>query len=62
MPISAAAQPGRGRGPRHRAVALRDARGGAAGRFNIAVNPIAGRPGYSFWNIRDITARTKWRR
>jgi two-component system cell cycle sensor histidine kinase/response regulator CckA len=36
---------------------LRDARGGAAGWFNIEVNPIAGRPGYSFWNLQDITAR-----
>ena len=25
--------------------------------FTISVNPIAGRPGYSFWNIQDITAR-----
>ena len=39
------------------ALPLRDARGGAAGWFNIAVNPIAGRPGYSYWNIQDITAR-----
>ena len=39
------------------ALSLRDARGAAAGWFNIAVNPIAGRPGYSFWNIQDITAR-----
>ena len=39
------------------ALPLRDSRGGTAGRFNIAVNPIAGRPGYSFWNIQDITAR-----
>ena len=39
------------------ALPLRDARGAAAGWFNIAVNPIAGRPGYSFWNIQDITAR-----
>ena len=39
------------------ALSLRDWRGGAAGRFNIAVNPIAGRPGYSFWNVQDITAR-----
>ena len=36
---------------------LRDARGAAAGWFTVAVNPIAGRPGYSFWNIQDITAR-----
>jgi two-component system, cell cycle sensor histidine kinase and response regulator CckA len=39
------------------ALSLRDWRGGVAGRFNIAVNPIAGRPGYSFWNVQDITAR-----
>jgi len=39
------------------ALALRDARGAAAGWFAIAVNPIAGRPGYSFWNLQDITAR-----
>ena len=39
------------------ALPLRDARGAVAGWFNIAVNPIAGRPGYSFWNIQDITAR-----
>ncbi|HEX3885033.1 MAG TPA: PAS domain-containing protein [Stellaceae bacterium] len=36
---------------------LRDARGAAAGWFNIEVNPIVGRPGYSFWNLQDITAR-----
>jgi two-component system, cell cycle sensor histidine kinase and response regulator CckA len=39
------------------ALPLRDSRGGRAGWFNIAVNPIAGRPGYSFWDIQDITAR-----
>jgi two-component system, cell cycle sensor histidine kinase and response regulator CckA len=39
------------------ALPLRDSRGGAAGWFNISVNPIAGRPGYSFWNIQDVTAR-----
>jgi two-component system cell cycle sensor histidine kinase/response regulator CckA len=39
------------------AAPLRDRRGAAAGWFNIAVNPIAGRPGYSFWHIQDITAR-----
>ncbi len=39
------------------ALPLRDSRGRAAGWFNIAVNPIAGRPGYSFWNLQDITAR-----
>ena len=39
------------------ALPLRDARGAAAGWFNVSVNPIAGRPGYSFWNFHDITAR-----
>ncbi len=39
------------------ALPLRDSRGRAAGWFNIAVHPIAGRPGYSFWNLQDITAR-----
>src|SRR5262249_44299162 len=39
------------------ALPLRDARGAAAGWFSVSVNPIAGRPGYSFWNIQDITAR-----
>jgi two-component system, cell cycle sensor histidine kinase and response regulator CckA len=39
------------------ALPLRDSRGGTAGQFNIAVNPVAGRPGYSFWNIQDVTAR-----
>src|SRR5436309_14283492 len=39
------------------ALPLRDSRGRAAGWFNIAVNPIAGRPGYSFWSLQDITAR-----
>ena len=39
------------------AVPLKDARGAAAGWFNVAVNPIPGRPGYSFWHIQDITAR-----
>ncbi len=39
------------------ALPLRDSRGGAAGWFNIAVNPLAGRPGYSFWNLQDIPAR-----
>src|SRR5260370_24962527 len=38
------------------ALPLRDSRGAAAGWFNIAVNPIARRPGYSFWNLQDITA------
>jgi two-component system, cell cycle sensor histidine kinase and response regulator CckA len=39
------------------AVPLKDARNGATGWFNVAVNPIPGRPGYSFWHIQDITAR-----
>ncbi len=44
------------------AVPLRDARGAAAGWFNVAVNPIPGRPGYSFWHIQDITARQEMER
>jgi two-component system cell cycle sensor histidine kinase/response regulator CckA len=36
-------------------LSLRNARGGD--RFHIVASPIAGWPGYSFWNIRDITAR-----
>src|SRR5260370_15148774 len=39
------------------ALPLRDSRGAAAGWFNIAVNPIAGPPGYSYLNIQDITPR-----
>jgi two-component system, cell cycle sensor histidine kinase and response regulator CckA len=39
------------------ALPLQDSRGEAAGWFTIAVNPIAGRPGYSFWILQDITAR-----
>src|SRR5712671_582492 len=39
------------------ALPLRNSRGVAAGWFNVSVNPIAGRPGYSFWNFQDITAR-----
>src|SRR4051794_34376167 len=39
------------------ALPLRNARGAAAGWFSVSVNPIAGRPGYSFWNVQDITAR-----
>jgi two-component system, cell cycle sensor histidine kinase and response regulator CckA len=39
------------------ALPLRYPRGSAVGWFTISVNPIAGRPGYSFWNIHDITAR-----
>src|SRR3954468_23579914 len=39
------------------ALPLRYSRGSAIGWFTISVNPIAGRPGYSFWDIQDITAR-----
>ena len=39
------------------ALPLVDSRGAALGWFNIAVNPIAGRPGFSFWSIQDATAR-----
>ena len=41
------------------AVSLCDARGSTVGRFNISASPINGRPGYSFWNIRNITARSE---
>jgi two-component system cell cycle sensor histidine kinase/response regulator CckA len=41
------------------AVSLRDARGGAVGRFNISTSQITGHPGYSFLNIRDITVRNE---
>jgi two-component system cell cycle sensor histidine kinase/response regulator CckA len=44
------------------AVPLQDGRGVAAGWFNIAVNPIPGRPGYSFWHIQDITAQHEMER
>jgi two-component system, cell cycle sensor histidine kinase and response regulator CckA len=44
------------------AVPLTDARGAVAGWFNIAVNPIPGRPGYSFWHIQDITAQREMER
>jgi two-component system cell cycle sensor histidine kinase/response regulator CckA len=44
------------------AVPLKDTRGAAAGWFNVAVNPIPGRPGYSFWHIQDITARHEMER
>jgi len=40
-------------------VSLRDARGGAVGRFSISANQITERPGYSFLNIRDITERNE---
>jgi two-component system cell cycle sensor histidine kinase/response regulator CckA len=36
---------------------LRDPDGRDAGWFDVAVGPISGRPGYSFWHIADITAR-----
>ena len=39
------------------ALSLCDARRGAVGRFNILASPIPHWPGYSFWNVRDITAR-----
>ena len=39
------------------ALPLRYSHGSAVSWFMISVNPIAGRPGYSFWNIQDITAR-----
>jgi two-component system cell cycle sensor histidine kinase/response regulator CckA len=44
------------------AVPLNDARGAPLGWFNVAVNPIPGRPGYSFWHIQDITARHEMER
>jgi len=44
------------------AVPLKDARGVASGWFNVAVNPISGRPGYSFWHIQDITAQHEMER
>src|ERR1700676_3099606 len=44
------------------AVPLSDPRGAAAGWFNIAVTPIPGRPGYSFWHIQDITAQHEMER
>ncbi|HWB51223.1 MAG TPA: PAS domain S-box protein [Stellaceae bacterium] len=44
------------------AVPLKDARGAPLGWFNVAVNPIPGQPGYSFWHIQDITARHEMER
>jgi two-component system cell cycle sensor histidine kinase/response regulator CckA len=44
------------------AVPLNDSRGAAIGWFNVAVNPVPGRPGYSFWHIQDITARHEMER
>jgi two-component system, cell cycle sensor histidine kinase and response regulator CckA len=40
-------------------VSLRATHGGAVGRYNISASPITGRPGYSFLNIRDMTARNE---
>ena len=40
-------------------VSLRDAHGGSVGRYNISASPITGRRGYTFLNIRDITARNE---
>src|SRR5258706_239336 len=31
--------------------------GEASGWFNVSVHPLAGRRGYSFWRLQDITAR-----
>jgi two-component system cell cycle sensor histidine kinase/response regulator CckA len=31
--------------------------GEVSGWFNVSVHPLAGRPGYSFWRLQDITAR-----
>jgi two-component system cell cycle sensor histidine kinase/response regulator CckA len=44
------------------AVPLKDARGVTLGWFNVAVNPIPGQPGYSFWHIQDISARHEMER
>jgi two-component system, cell cycle sensor histidine kinase and response regulator CckA len=41
------------------ALSLPDPRNGAVGRFRIAAKPIAGRAGYTFWDIRDVTAHHK---
>jgi len=38
-------------------LALQDVRSGALIRVEVSANPIAGCPGYSFWNVRDITAQ-----
>jgi two-component system, cell cycle sensor histidine kinase and response regulator CckA len=38
-------------------LSLRDRRSGAIGRFMVSATPLAGRPGYTFWTIRDITVR-----
>src|SRR5438552_17225983 len=37
-------------------LSLRDTRGGVASRVTISANPIAGRPGYSLWNVKDAAA------
>src|SRR5579872_4093748 len=44
------------------AVPLNDGRGAASGWFNIAVTPVPGRAGYSFWRIQDITAQHEMER
>ena len=36
---------------------LRYRRSKAVGRFMISATPLVGRPGYTFWTIRDITVR-----
>jgi two-component system cell cycle sensor histidine kinase/response regulator CckA len=38
-------------------LSLRDRRSGSVGRFMISATPLAGRLGYTFWTIRDITVR-----
>jgi two-component system, cell cycle sensor histidine kinase and response regulator CckA len=38
-------------------LSLRDRCSGAVGRFMISTTPLAGRPGYTLWTIRDITVR-----
>ena len=40
-------------------LSMRDTRAGTIGRFDISANPIPGRPGYSFFKIRDITAQSE---
>jgi two-component system, cell cycle sensor histidine kinase and response regulator CckA len=43
-------------------VPLKDTRGEPLGWFNVAVNPVPGQPGYSFWHIQDNTARHEMER
>src|SRR5215469_5749068 len=38
-------------------LSLRDPRSGAVGRFLISATPLAGRAGYTFWTVHDITVR-----